>query len=161
MLNTLGYTIRFLFPSFSFNPSPFYNRRLSGRGLFWRVSCTRGVSVSMSLRTAIRPWNVVPDKPLTPSLPNRSPYEDRQEKNDSLQRILHSFQLSKFGWIYFIDVCGYHRACQASSVSKRCHVKLWNTSWETGTEIVSDRFYYRSLFLETIHLLIPTPAGQS
>lgn len=32
---------------------------------------------------------------------------------------------------------------------------------KTGTEIVSDRFYYRSLFLETIHLLIPTPAGQS
>ena len=58
---------------FSFNPSPFYNRLLSERGLFWRVSCTRGVSASMSLRTSIRPWNVVPDKPLTPSLPNRSP----------------------------------------------------------------------------------------
>lgn len=117
---------------FSFNPSPFYfyNRLLSERGLFWRVSCTRGVSASMSLRTSIQPWNVVLDKPLPPSLPNRSPYEDRQEENDSLQRILHSFQLSKFGWIYFIDVCSYHRACQASSVSKRCHVKLWNTSWE-------------------------------
>ena len=28
---------------FSFNPSPFYNRLLSERGLFCRVSCTRGV----------------------------------------------------------------------------------------------------------------------
>ena len=58
---------------FSFNPSPFYNRLLSERGLFRRVSCTRGVSASMSLRTSIRPWDMVPDKPLTPSLPNRSP----------------------------------------------------------------------------------------
>lgn len=32
---------------------------------------------------------------------------------------------------------------------------------KTGTEIVPDRFYYRCIFLETIHLLIPTPAGQS
>ena len=28
---------------FSFNPSPFYDRLLSERGLFCRVSCTRGV----------------------------------------------------------------------------------------------------------------------
>ena len=58
---------------FSFNPSSFYNRLLSEGSLFWRVSCTRGVSASMSLRTSIRPRDVVPDKPLTPSLPNRSP----------------------------------------------------------------------------------------